>query len=106
MWLPLAAGLEGCGEVVPSGRLAGTTGIDEAGGQSKGARSLLATGTEIQATSIHPVAQQTFVGVVGERHAGSSSGWTIASQSFSISPQISPSFAKERCGWSSLQVLS
>lgn len=51
------------------------------------------------------MAQQTFGGVVGERQAGSSSGWTIASLSFSISRQISPSFAKERCGWSSLQAL-
>ena len=48
----------------------GTTGIDDSGEQSKRARSLLAAGAETQATSTHPVAQQTFGGVVGERQAG------------------------------------
>jgi hypothetical protein len=66
----LPAGLEGGGEVIPSGRLPSATRIDDAGEQRKRSSYLVAAGTEAQATGDDPVAQQTFGRIVGERQAG------------------------------------
>lgn len=66
----MAAGLKSGGEVIPSGRLPCATSIDDAGEQRKRSSSLLAAGTEAQATGNDPVAQQTLGRLVGKRQAG------------------------------------
>mgnify|MGYP007132077429 CR=1 FL=1 len=66
----LGGRLKGGGELIPSGRFPCATSIDDAGEQRKRSSSLLAAGTEAQATGDDPVAQQTFGRIVGERQAG------------------------------------